>query len=178
MVKNISLDWFLGILLPCLWIGIVSGLISGMVKIGWEVILPTRTKDRDETNPPQKLMQQIGFPQKITHAYFLYSKDQKVYWFALILHFSFSIVFSFIFVVLSQIWSGISLGEGALYGIIIWFLWHILLMPITRTVPQPWKQPFSEHFSEFFGHIVWAWSIAAVSFYMMATHYSDVLALF
>ena len=74
-------------------------------------------------------MQQIGFPQKITHAYFLYSKDQKVYWFALILHFSFSIVFSFIFVVLSQIWSGISLGEGALYGIIIWFLWHILFGP-------------------------------------------------
>jgi putative membrane protein len=51
-------------------------------------------------------------------------------------------------------------------------------MPITRTVPQPWKQPFSEHFSEFFGHIVWAWSIAAVSFYMIATHYSDVLSLF
>ena len=68
------------------------------------------------------------------------------------------------------------LGEGALYGIIIWFLWHILLMPINRTVPQPWKQPFSEHFSEFFGHIVWAWSIAAVSFYMIATHYSDVLS--
>ncbi len=77
MVKNISLDWFLGILLPCLWIGIVSGLISGMVKIGWEAILPPRTKERDETNPPQKLMQQIGFPPKITHAYFLYSKDQR-----------------------------------------------------------------------------------------------------
>lgn len=48
MVKNISLDWFLGILLPCLWIGIVSGLISGMVKIGWEAILPPRTKEREK----------------------------------------------------------------------------------------------------------------------------------
>lgn len=94
------MDWY------CFWTNFWNG------KIGWEAILPPRTKERDETNPPQKLMQQIGFPQKITHAYFLYSKDQKVYWFALILHFSFSIVFSFIFVVLSQIWSGISLGEG------------------------------------------------------------------
>lgn len=77
MVKNISLDWFLGILLPCLWIGIVSGLISGMVKIGWEAILPPRTKERDETNPPQKLMQQIGFPQKLLMLTFCILKTKK-----------------------------------------------------------------------------------------------------
>ncbi|MDU0404110.1 hypothetical protein KF7HA_02492 [Lactococcus lactis] len=72
MVKNISLDWFLGILLPCLWIGIVSGLISGMVKIGWEAILPPRTKERDETNPPQKLMQQMLSPKNYSCLLFVF----------------------------------------------------------------------------------------------------------
>ena len=34
-------------------VGAVAGLVSGLVKLGWENILPPRTPERDATNPPQ-----------------------------------------------------------------------------------------------------------------------------
>lgn len=141
------------------FIGLIAGMISGMVKIGWEAILPPRTKERDETNPPQRLLQQMGMPRKWTHAYVHYSSDQKVYFVALILHFSFSVAFAILFVFLNQLFPIVSLWQGSIYGIVIWIIFHIIIMPATKTVPTALNQPFSEHFSEFFGHIVWSWSI-------------------
>ena len=143
-------------------IGIAAGLISGMVKIGWEAILPPRTQERDETNPPQQLLQQMGVPRRITHAYVYYSKDQKVHYVALILHFSFSIFFAVLFALTYKTLPIVGLWQGSLYGIIIWVAFHIILMPLLKTVPSPVKQPFPEHFSEFFGHIVWSWTIYLV----------------
>ena len=32
--------------------GIIAGLLSGVVKLGWEVMFPPRTPSRDATNPP------------------------------------------------------------------------------------------------------------------------------
>lgn len=156
------------IILKSVWYGFVAGMISGMVKIGWENLLPPRTIVRNLTNPPQTMMEQFGVPHSLTHAYVYYSHDQKVFWFTLILHFSFSVFFAMAYVFISQYWSKVGLWQGAAYGIFLWFAWHIVLMPAMGTVPAPWNQPFDEHFSEFFGHIVWAWSIAAVVFFMIA----------
>jgi len=36
--------------------GIIAGLLSGVVKLGWEVMFPPRTPSRDATNPPQQHM--------------------------------------------------------------------------------------------------------------------------
>ncbi len=83
------------IVFKSLWFGILSGMVSGMVKIGWEAVLPPRTLERDSTNPPQRLMEQMGVPKSLTHAFIFYSRNQKVYWFSLILHFSFSIFLPF-----------------------------------------------------------------------------------
>ena len=41
-------------------VGAVAGLVSGLVKLGWENILPPRTPERDKTNPPQTFLQQHG----------------------------------------------------------------------------------------------------------------------
>ena len=38
-----------------IWYGFIAGMISGMVKIGWEAILPPRTIARNMTNPPQHM---------------------------------------------------------------------------------------------------------------------------
>ena len=86
----------------------------------------------------------------------------------MILHFSFSIFFAALFIFIAQYWKAITLWQGAAYGIVIWIIWHIILMPAMGTVPAPWNQPFDEHFSEFFGHIVWAWAIAACAYYLIA----------
>lgn len=158
------------VFLKSVWFGIIAGMISGMVKIGWEKILPPRTLARDVFNPPQHMLQQMGASYKFTHAYVIYNTDQKVFWVALILHFSFSIFFAWLLIYMVQFkktaWAG--LWEGALYGIIIWVAWHLIIMPVLGTTPAPWQMPFAEHFSEFFGHIVWGWSIAAVGYYLIA----------
>ncbi len=31
--------------------GAAAGLVSGLVKLGWEALLPPRTPERDATNP-------------------------------------------------------------------------------------------------------------------------------
>lgn len=41
-------------------------------------------------------------------------------------------------------------------------------MPAFGTIPAPWNQPLDEHISEFFGHIVWAWSIAVTVYFLIA----------
>lgn len=155
------------IICKSIWFGIISGMISGMVKIGWEAILPPRTIARNLTNPPQQVMEQLGVPSSLTHAYVFYSEDQKVFWFSLLLHFSFSIVFSALFIFLVQYWKPVAFCQGAVYGIVIWIIFHLILIPAIGAIPAPWNQPFEEHFSEFFGHIVWGWSIAACTYYLI-----------
>ncbi|QSE76501.1 DUF1440 domain-containing protein [Lactococcus taiwanensis] len=163
------------IVFKSLWFGILSGMVSGMVKIGWEALLPPRTLERDSTNPPQRLMEQMGVPKSLTHAFIFYSRNQKVYWFSLILHFSFSIFFAFLFILVGQFWPLIGLWQGMAYGLLIWIIWHLLLLPLLRTVPPAWQQPFAEHFSECFGHIVWAWTIAACAYYLISKDTSGIL---
>ena len=59
----------------------------------------------------------------------------------------------------------ITLGYGALFGIVIWIVFHLILMPMMHVVPNAFNQPFSEHLSEFFGHIVWMMVIEMVRRY-------------
>ena len=47
--------------------GVLGGIVSAIVKFGWEVPLPPRTPERNATNPPQELLQQLGAPESITH---------------------------------------------------------------------------------------------------------------
>lgn len=39
--------------------GLLGGMLSGFFKLGWEILLPPRTSSRNETNPPQYLLQQF-----------------------------------------------------------------------------------------------------------------------
>lgn len=160
-----------------IWYGFIAGMISGMVKIGWENIFPPRTIERNLINPPQHMAQQIGIPDDIIFSQ-VYFADQPVAWFTLILHFSFAIVFAILFIALIQKWPKVALGQGAVYGIVLWIAWHVILMPALGTVPAPWDQPWTEHFSEFFGHIVWAWSIAATAYFLIAKSKTKVLTSF
>ncbi|TXK47391.1 DUF1440 domain-containing protein [Lactococcus sp. dk322] len=137
-----------------------------MVKIGWEALLPQRTKARKEPSPPQKMMEQIGVPASTTHSTFRYSEDQEVFWFSLLLHFTFSNFFAILFIFVSQYSEKNSIGQGTAYGLAIWAIWHLGLMPATKTVPSPIKQAFDEHFSEILGHIVWG-AISPSAYYLI-----------
>lgn len=166
---------FPAIAIRSIWYGLIAGMISGMVKIGWETIFPPRTIARNATNPPQHLLEQLGLSHDTTHAFVYFSTDQKVYYVALIIHFAFAIVFAALYIFLAQYWKPVTLWQGTIYGVVIWLAFHWIIMPAMGTIPALWNQPFDEHFSEFFGHIVWAWSIAATAYYLAAKDKKAVL---
>ncbi|MBL7565699.1 YagU family protein [Staphylococcus saccharolyticus] len=147
-----------------LWAGIIAGLLSGIVKLGWEVMFPPRTPVRDATNPPQQLLQLLGVPSDVTHLTYSFS-EHALPWISFIVHYSFSAVIAIIYILLAKKYTKITLGYGALFGIIIWIAFHLIIMPIMQVVPSPFEQPFAEHISELFGHIVWMMVIEMVRRY-------------
>ena len=138
--------------------GVLGGIVSAIVKFGWEVPLPPRTPVRNATNPPQQLLQQLGVSPETSHTTVGFNGNElPIYSFAV--HFAFSIGFAVIYCVLAERFPQIKLWQGAAFGIVVYVGFHVILMPLMGTVPAPWNQPFAEHFSEFFGHIIWLWVI-------------------
>lgn len=146
---------------PALVAALLAGLLSGIVKLGWEVPFPPRSPERNATNPPQALLELLGMSPESTHAtYTVLGNHMPVVSF--LVHFSFSIACAILYCAVAEYWPKIKLWQGAAFGILVWFGFHVLLMPVLGVVPAPWHQPMAEHLSEFFGHIVWMWSIEVV----------------
>ena len=141
--------------------GVAGGILSGIVKLGWEVPFPPRTPERNETNPPQALLQKFGVPREITHLTYTFS-DVQLPIVSFIMHFGFSLTCALIYCLGAEFVPGITLWQGAVFGIAVDLLFHVLLMPALKVVPAAKDQPWEEHASEFFGHIVWMWSIEMV----------------
>lgn len=142
-------------------VGLIAGLFSAIVKFGWEVPFPPRTPERNATNPPQTLLEQLGMSADASHTSVVFNGNElPIYSF--IIHFCFAIVFALFYCIVAEMYPAIKLWQGAAFGIIVYVAFHVILMPLMGTVPAPWDQPFAEHFSEFFGHIIWLWSIEIV----------------
>ncbi|OFM99755.1 hypothetical protein HMPREF2630_02930 [Rothia sp. HMSC072B03] len=143
-------------------VGLIAGIFSGIIKFGWEVPFPPRTPERNSTNPPQALLEQIfGMSPETSHATYSYLGNDLPYM-SFIIHFAFAISFAILYCVVAEYWPKIKLWQGAAFGIVLYILFHVIVMPAMGIVPAPWNQPFGEHFSEFFGHIIWLWSIELV----------------
>jgi putative membrane protein len=149
-----------------IWYGIIVGIFSGWIKMGWENLFPPRTPIRNDPNPPQHMAQQLGIPDDVIFGT-VYYNGNPIMPFTLLLHFTFAIAFSFLFILLIQNWRKVAMGQGVVYGLVLWVLWHIILMPLLGTTPAPWDCPFEEHFSECLGHAVWGWSIAVTAYYLI-----------
>ena len=142
-------------------VGLIGGIISAIVKFGWEVPFPPRTPERNAINPPQTHLQQIGFPDDVALATIHFNGwDLPIASF--IIHFGFAIFFGLLYCIVAEKYPKIKLWQGAAFGFFLWIFFHVLLMPLMGTVPAPWDQPWQEHFSELFGHIIWMWSIEIV----------------
>ncbi|TGA98957.1 DUF1440 domain-containing protein [Sporolactobacillus shoreae] len=137
--------------------GIAAGVVSGLVKFGWENVLPPRTPERDATNPPQKLLQQLGIPESVTHSTYQYS-DHDLPWVSYAVHFGFSTSFAVLYEVLAQYEPKIKAGGGSVFGLAVWAAFHLGIMPAMKTVPSAKDQPAEEHVSEALGHVAWMWT--------------------
>ena len=138
--------------------GMSAGVISGLVKLGWENILPPRTPERNKVNPPQKLLQQLGVPATLTQATYCYS-GEELPWVSYLVHFGFSISFATAYAaLLDEKVRSLTLGEGIPFGLAVWVAFHLVIMPAMKTVPSVHDQPWEEHLSEALGHTVWMWT--------------------
>lgn len=137
--------------------GITAGLISGLVKLGWENLMPPRTPERDATNPPQKTLQMLGVPESITHATYRYS-GHDLPGVSYLVHFSFSAGFGAVYSVGSQLLPWLKAGQGVPFGLAVWDAFHVELMPKLGVVPAAKDQPLEEHVSEILGHAIWMWT--------------------
>ena len=82
-------------------VGLITGVISAIVKFGWEIPFPPRTPERNATNPPQALLEQLGFSSDFTHQTYSYLGNDRP-WVSFIIHFSFAIVFAVIYCVVAE----------------------------------------------------------------------------
>ncbi|GBG94204.1 membrane protein [Ligilactobacillus salitolerans] len=137
--------------------GIAAGLISGLVKLGWENVLPPRTADRDAENPPYKTMKLLGVPDKLIHQKYHFS-GHEIEWPGFIIHFGFSASFAALYELLRHKYPAIAKDHGTLYGIGVWAAFHLGVMPALNVVPSAKDQPKDEHVSELLGHMVWMWT--------------------
>ncbi|MDO4902869.1 MAG: DUF1440 domain-containing protein [Limosilactobacillus sp.] len=138
--------------------GVAAGLLSGLVKLGWENVLPPRTPERDAVNPPQKLLQQLGMPAELTQATYRYS-GQDLPWVSYLIHFGFSAAFATAYAaLLDKKVKALTLGQGIPFGIAVWVAFHLVIMPEMKTVPDAEHQPREEHISEALGHAIWMWT--------------------
>ena len=142
--------------------GVTGGVISGLVKLGWENILPPRTPQRDQTNPPQQLLQQIGIPASVTHATYSYS-GHDLPGVSYVMHFGFSSTFAVAYSLWARKHPRAKGGSSALYGLGIWTAFHHGILPALGTVPAAKDQPMTEHVSEAIGHVLWMWTADWVS---------------
>lgn len=141
--------------------GIAAGLVGGMVKLGWEQVFPPRTPERDATNPPQTMLEQLGCSPEFTHRTITISgRDVPIV--SLGMHFGFSLSAVIGYCLIGQRFPRITAARGTAYGVGVWFATHIVVMSVTRTVPPPSGRPLNEHLSEFFGHAAWMCSADVV----------------
>lgn len=142
-------------------VGVVAGIFSAIVKFGWEVPFPPRTPERNATNPPQQLLEQLGFSDHFAHT-LVYFNGNGLPVMSFIIHFGFAIFFGVAYCVGAERFPKITLWQGVAFGVVVYVVFHVIVMPGLGTVPAPWHQPWQEHLSELLGHIVWMWSIEVV----------------
>ena len=130
--------------------GVVAGLTSGAVKMGWESLFPPRTPDREV--PPVTFLKQRGVdPDGATYTY----NGNQVPWGVLAVHFGFSLVTVTAYSLAAEVLPRTKLWAGAAYGIGAFVVAHELVLPRLGLSPKAQDLPVEEHASELLGHIAW-----------------------
>jgi putative membrane protein len=130
--------------------GVVAGLSSGAIKMGWESLFPPRKPDREV--PPVTFLQQRGVdPDSATYTY----NGNQVPWGVLAVHFGFSVVTVAAYSVAAEYLPRTKLWAGAAYGLGAFVVAHEIVLPRLGLSPAAKDLPVEEHVSELFGHVVW-----------------------
>lgn len=130
--------------------GLIAGMSSGAIKMGWESLFPPRRPDREV--PPVTFLQQRGIdPDSATYEY----NGNTVPLGVLAVHFGFSVVTVAAYAVAAEYLPKVKLLGGAVYGIGAFVVAHEIVLPRLGVSPAAKDLPVEEHASELFGHIAW-----------------------
>lgn len=130
--------------------GLIAGVTSGFVKIGWENLLPPRVEGREP--PPVTLLknQGVDFEGKT----FTFSGN-SVPWAIFSVHFGFSVAAVVAYAVAAEYLPKTKLALGTVYGTGVWAVFHLGVLPALKLSPAAKDLPRDEQISEFLGHLVW-----------------------
>ena len=130
--------------------GVVAGLSSGAIKMGWESLFPPRKPDREV--PPVTFLKQRGIdPDRYTYTF----NGNTVPLGVLAVHFGFSVATVAAYSLAAEILPRTKLWAGAAYGIGVFVVAHEIVLPRLGLTPKASELPVEEHGSEFVGHVLW-----------------------
>jgi putative membrane protein len=70
----------------------------------------------------------------------------------------FSILFVGIYCVAAEKYPQVKLWQGVAYGLLVWVMWHLIILPAFGATGAPWDLQMEQHLSEVPGHMVWMWA--------------------
>lgn len=150
-----------------LWVTLIGGAISSLVKSGTEANMPPRVAG--EVSPPAMNIDAWLGPLGInSHSLDYVYQGITVPGAVMLYHWLFSFIFAGLYVLMSALWPRIRLWYGAAYGIVITLVMHGLLIPalgfrypayLNGQTGWLWNLNGYEFWSELLGHICWSVSI-------------------
>jgi len=140
-----------------IWAGIVAGVISALVKSGFETLIPPRTLST--TPPPVVLLEKLGFNvNTMTYEWMGYS----INWGGNGVHILFSIVMAIIYCVAVEFLPRARMLHGVGFGVGVSVFAHGLVVPLLGLSGWLWLAGSQALISEFVGTAFWIWTIEAV----------------
>lgn len=138
-------------------IGIVAGVISALVKSGFETMIPPRTAAT--LPPPLVLLEKLGVHiDTLTYQWMGYS----INWGGNGVHILFSVVIAIVYSVLVEYLPKARLFHGVAFGVGVSVFAHGLIVPLLGLSGWLWIAGSQALISEFVGTAFWIWTIEAV----------------
>ncbi|EST59183.1 phage membrane protein [Proteus hauseri ZMd44] len=140
-----------------IYVGIIAGIFSALVKSGFEDLIPPRTLET--TPPPVVLLEKLGLNiDTMTYHWMGYS----INWGGNGVHILFSIVIAVIYCVIAEYLPKVKLLHGICFGIGVSVFAHGLVVPLLGLSSWLWTAGYQALVSEFVGTAFWIWSIEAI----------------
>ncbi len=140
-----------------IYIAIIAGIISALVKSGFEGLIPPRTPTT--IPPPEVLLGKLGFNvQAMTYQWL----DTTINWGGNGVHILSSIVMAIIYCVTAEYLPRVKMLHGIVFGIGVSVLAHGLVVPLLGLSGWLWLAGPEAMISEFVGTGFWIWTIEAV----------------
>ncbi len=140
-----------------IYAAIIAGIISALVKSGFEGLIPPRTLET--VPPPMVLLDKLGFHvDAMTYHWMGYT----INWGGNGVHILFSIVMAIIYCVIAEYLPKVRMLHGIIFGIAVSVLAHGFVVPLLGLSGWLWEAGTEALISEFVGTGFWIWTIEAI----------------